>query len=381
MEIRNNKLSRDNYLTEILTTLNLKHEQTNELFQDYGLDKQKFCVMPFVTIILEPDGNIGICRHKGSDFTFGNIRNHTLDEIWESDKVRAWRNDFASGEIHVCKTELIDRKCNQCPELNKLLPYAEVHNTKNPKILRLTANLNGKCNLQCQMCDIWKLPNGFYNEENFWKPARKKFFRDILEVDLLSGEPFIQHDTYKLINEISAVNPDCSWTFTTNVHWALTDKIKDDLNRIKIKNIILSIDSLDEKTYFKIRTPGNLNFVLRNVENLLAYQEERLKNNLSSLNLRLNCLIQKDNWKEAKAMINYCLDSNIIPFLTFLYEPSEFSLLNLSSNDKKEILDYYFSTLDKYEILFIQRIIKPLIRSLDKIDYIYYLQKLNENRF
>lgn len=368
----------NNYLTDIMRELSLQQEATNQLFLDYNLDRQKFCVMPFSTIILEPDGNIGVCRHKGSKYTFGNLRNQTLDEIWESDKIKEWRNDFLSGEIQVCKTELIDRKCNQCPELNKLLPFADIHNVKNPKIIRLTANFNGKCNLQCQMCDIWKLPNGFYTEENFWIPARKRFFTDILEVDLLSGEPFIQGDTYKLIREISAVNPKCSWTFTTNAHWLLTDSIKEDLDKIVIKNIILSIDSLNNETYHKIRYPGDLTFVLRNIDNLLTYQNERLGKNLNPLNLRLNCLIQKDNWHEASAVIQYCLSKKIIPFLTFLYEPSEHSLLNYDNIKKMEILDFYFDNLNKDEILFIQRVIKPLIRSLDKIDYVYYLGKLQE---
>ncbi len=365
-------------LKEIIHNLNQLQKINDNVFLEHKLKKNKFCVMPFTSIILEPDGNIGICRHKGSKYTFGNIRTQTLDQIWESEKIQEWRNDFYSGETSVCQNELVDMKCNQCPELNKLLPFAEIHNLKNPKILRLTANLNGKCNLQCQMCDIWKLPNGFYTEENFWIPARKKMFHEILEVDFLSGEPFIQADTYKLIEEISKVNSNCQWMFTTNAHWLLTDNIKRELDKIVVKYIILSIDSLKEATYHKIRYPGDLTFVLKNVEKLLAYQEERQKKNLSSLKLRLNCLIQKDNWQEAQDIIHFCANKKIIPFLTFLYNPSDLSLLNFNSKKKKEILDFYFETLSSTELLFMQRILKPLVRSLDRIDYANYLHKLQE---
>jgi cyclic pyranopterin phosphate synthase len=163
-------------------------ETTLQKFNEKKFSPDSFCIMPFVNIILEPDGNIGICRHKGHNFTFGNIREKSIDEIWESKEVQAWREGHLTGNPEVCKHELHDRNCNLCPELNKLLPFAELNNTKNPKILRLTANLNGQCNLQCQMCTIWQLPNGFYNEENFWIPARQKFFSSIMEVDLLSGE-------------------------------------------------------------------------------------------------------------------------------------------------------------------------------------------------
>lgn len=54
----------NNYLTDIMKELSLQQEATNQLFLDYNLDRQKFCVMPFSTIILEPDGNIGASRLK-----------------------------------------------------------------------------------------------------------------------------------------------------------------------------------------------------------------------------------------------------------------------------------------------------------------------------
>lgn len=146
--------------------------ETLNLFEEMNLDKNTFCVMPFVNIILEPNGDVGICRQKGTSFTFGNIQNQSIDEIWSSQKIQEWRQGHLDGTPKICEVELVDRKCNLCPELNALLPNAEIDNIKNPKILRLTANLNGKCNLQCQMCNVWKMPNGFYTEENFWIPAK-----------------------------------------------------------------------------------------------------------------------------------------------------------------------------------------------------------------
>lgn len=355
---------------------NLK--ETKKMFDERGLKQNKFCIMPFVNIILEPNGEVGLCRHKGAEYTFGNIRDNTIDEIWSSAKVQNWRKDFQGGNSLICHDELIDRRCNLCPELNKLLPYAEIDNVVNPKILRLTANLNGQCNLECQMCKIWKMPNGYYTDENFWIPARNKFFKDIREVDMLSGEPFIQKDTYRLIDEVSGVNPMCEWTFTTNLHWLLTDSIKEKLDKIKIKNIIVSIDSLEIETYSKIRKKGDLSFVLKNLDSMIEYEKERKKKGLSKLNIRLNFLVQQDNWKEIKNAINYCLAKRITPFLSYLYRPEVYSLDNLSQSEKMQILDFYFSELTDDEILFSQRVIKPLIRSLDRINYVYYLDRLKE---
>ncbi len=352
--------------------------ETLNLFEEMNLDKNTFCVMPFVNIILEPNGDVGICRQKGTSFTFGNIQNQSIDEIWSSQKIQEWRQGHLDGTPKICEVELVDRKCNLCPELNALLPNAEIDNIKNPKILRLTANLNGKCNLQCQMCNVWKMPNGFYTEENFWIPAKTKFFKDILEVDMLSGEPFIQPDTYRLINEVSAVNPNCQWTFTTNLHWRLTDKIKSSLDKIIIKNIIVSIDSLNPDVYSKIRKLGDLKFVLKNIDELIKYQDIRIETRKSGLQIRLNFLTQKDNWFELKEIIQFCLNKKIIPFITLLHNPLDFSILNLDHDERIKILNFYFQTLNREELLLTQRVLKPLIRSLNKINYVSFMMLLND---
>jgi cyclic pyranopterin phosphate synthase len=369
----------NNTKSEYLGPTQKKVLKTLSLFEEMNLDKNKFCVMPFVNIILEPTGEIGLCRHKGFEFTFGNIRHQTIDEIWTSPKVQEWRRGHLSGDAQVCKIELMDRKCNLCPELNSLLPSAEITNTVNPKILRLTANLNGKCNLQCQMCHVWKMPNGFYTEENFWIPARERFFKDILEIDMLSGEPFIQADTYRLIDEVSSVNPGCKWTLTTNMHWKLTEKVKSSLDKIIIKNMIVSIDSLNVDVYKKIRYPGTLNFVLENLDAMIEYQNERIIKGLSSLNLRIHFLIQKDNWKEVKEMIEFCFMKKVTPFISYLYEPEILCLVNSPLEERIDMLNFYFENLNSEELKLIQRILKPLIRSLDKFHYVYFMNLLHES--
>lgn len=362
---------------------NLKEEVqlTLEMFKSFDLKNDQYCVMPFVNLTLEPNGDISGCRHKGTEFIFGNIKNNTIKEIWTSSRMQEWRREFAEGRPSICKNELLDVRCNLCPELNKLLPYANRDNIEFPKILRLTANLNGKCNLECQMCHVWKMPNGFYNDENFWIPARNTLFKDVKQVDMLSGEPFIQKDTYRLIEEISLVNQACEWSFTTNLHWKLTDTIKTYLDKIKIQSIIISIDSLDKKCFEKIRKKGDLDFALDNLDNLLNYEKSRLDSGKSSLGIRLNCLIQKDNWKEGYDIISFCIEKGIVPFVTFLYEPETFSLLTLDNHDKMEVLNFYFEHPLKKNIRYLSRVIKPLMRSLDKLDYVYYLEKFGKELY
>ncbi len=333
-----------------------------------GQDEKNFCIVPFTTIILEPDGQVGVCRHKGSDFPIGYIQKNTIAEIWNSAKVQQWRKEFLEGKPQICATEVRHQHCHQCTENNKLLDYIELREVQTQPILKLTANFNGKCNLQCKMCDIWMKPNGLYNDENFWTPAKKDIFPFLKEIDMLSGEPFIQPDTYRLMDEVSAINPDCQWMITTNMHWKFTDIIEAKLDKIKIKNLIMSVDSLIPEVYHKIRKPGNLEFVLQNIENMFAYQERRIQKGLEGFKFILNCTIQPDNWSEIENVINYCDSKKISPIITFAYQPESCSLLGLPETERISILRTLATTLSGYHLVRSMRVIMPLYDSLPAID-------------
>ena len=102
------------------------------------------------------------------------------------------------------------------------------------------------------------------------------------------------------------------------------------MDSIVFKNLILSVDSLNPEVYAKIRYPGNLEIVLRNIDFLVKYEEDRIKSGRSPLNMNLNFLVQKDNWKEIPHVIDYCLERNIHPFITFCYRPLQLSVESVS---------------------------------------------------
>jgi len=350
--------------------------ESKKRIESKGLDSETFCLMPFVNLILEPDGSVGLCRQKGTDFTLGYIQDQSINEIWNGPFARRWRREFLQGKPHICETELKHKGCQLCPSLNSMLSKAVLTETQAPTPLRLTANFNGRCNLQCQMCDVWKMPNGLYNDVNFWEPAKKDIFPFLHEIDMLSGEPFIQPDTYRLIDEVSAVNPDCLWSITTNMHWKLNDRIEKSMDKIKFKNLIMSIDSLNAQTYYKIRYPGKLDIVMENFKLIKDYEARRVQKGMTGFNIHINFLIQKDNWKEAREMIKFCLDHQAMPFLTFLYRPEEMSLLDLPENEREEILDYYFHEYDWSELVLMRRVWSPLVDSLPRLSKASYLTQI-----
>jgi cyclic pyranopterin phosphate synthase len=354
-------------------------QETRKNLLDREVNPDRFCIMPFVNLILEPNGSLGICRQKGTEFSVGNISEGPIDQLWNKESIRSWRRDFLDGSGKICDQELRHRQCQLCPELNKMLPHTSFSEYIDSPPLRLTANLNGKCNLECQMCHVWKMPNGLYNEENFWIPAREKIFPFLKEVDMLSGEPFIQADTYRLIDEISELNPDCEWSFTTNAHWLLNKKIMDSLEKIKVKNLMISIDSLEMDTYAIIRKKGNLELVLKNIKMLKEYEADRISRGKSGFSMNLNALIQKDNWREAKNFIDWGLENEIHPFVKFCYEPVEHSLLDLSPEEKMNILDEYLEYEWDYLSL-LKRVWYPVVDSISTPHKAYYLNAFLSKR-
>jgi cyclic pyranopterin phosphate synthase len=357
----------------------IKSKETFLEFEKKGFSHEGFCLVPFTSMIFSPGGEIGVCRHKGSEFTISNFDSLKFESIWNSEFLQKWRKEFITGNAMTCKKEIEDQSCNLCPYNNELLPDLQLAEIQSNPPLKLSLNLNGKCNLQCQMCHIWKDPNHFYDQTDFWSFAEKNLFPVAKGIDLHSGEPFIQKDTYKLIDIISQINSDCQWSITTNAHWKLNAYIKSKLDTINIKNLIVSIDSFIPEIYAKIRYPGKLSTVLENLERLIKYDQRRIEKGQSSLSIHLNFLVQKDNWKEIPYAINFCIEKGIIPFITYLYEPTEFSLNTLNEKAKIEILDYIIFTSPSHLIPFSMRIIRPLIKTLPTVIRKKYLFTLKDS--
>lgn len=317
---------------------------------------------------------MGACRHKGAEFPVGNILHNSFEEIWNGDFIKNWRQEFLNGTPHICKTEVKDRKCHHCPEYNSLLKNAKVALHQVSKPLRLAFNFNGHCNLECKMCHIWQKPNGLYDQIGFWDRL-DEWTENLEEVELLSGEPFIQKDTYRLIQLLSVKRPDAIWTITTNANWKLTDVVKAQLDKIKVKNIIVSLDSTNEETYKAIRLNGDFHKAIATLLDLKSYEQSRIVRGLSKLNIKVNFLFQQDNWRELGDVYNFGQQHGVEVFRTFLYEPESLSLLAWPESRRIEILEWYFRHLSLDQILHGTRVVRPLMDSLTPIDKFYFYDK------
>lgn len=342
------------------------------------MNPKTLCAVPFSTLIFNADGRVGTCRELGNEHVIGDITSQTLEEIWNGAPLRKLRREFLEGKISTCLYHQSTKNCHQLIENKKLLPIVEFKEQLDTKhILRLSPDFNGQCNLKCPMCTVWTLPNGLYDKINFWSVLEKNILPYLKQIDMLSGEPFIQQDTYRLIELTQKINPSLEWRFTTNAHWAWTQKIESALNQIQINFISVSLDSIVPETYKKIRT-GNLQTVLHTLEKLIAYRNLRTTQERPFV-LSFNFTFQRENAWELKNILDFCLSKQVQPFAQILVFPKILSIQTWPVNERRKLLDHYLYELTNEQLVYAHRVIRGLINSLPENLRSNYLQFYNHH--
>lgn len=342
-------------------------EEILKFFKDRNLPSN-FCVVPFTNLIFNPGGRISVCRQKGTDHSIGHLEKNSIDEIWNNEYIKNWREEFLSGDVKICKNDQSRDACHLWSSNYHFFEDVKFNITQNEKMLKITANFNGQCNLECKMCHIWQMENGYYDKNNFWENAEKTIFPFIKEIDLLSGEPFIQKDTYKLIDIISSVNNNCYWSFTTNAHWKLNAAIIKSLDKVNIKSIIISLDSLKSDTFAGIRKGGSLKKILQTIDDLLAYDKFRLEKNKTPLGLTLHFTAMRDNFLEALDIITFCEAKGLKHSFKTLLEPESLSVLTLPYDERLGLLYSFVNNANYTQLKHTMPVARPLIEQLIPLD-------------
>lgn len=278
-----------------------------------------FCSRPFFELMMGHDGEVHPCCLL-DEYAIGNIKQNSMEELWNSEKLQSLREEFLTGNIKTCSKNISLKSCH------KFYDFYEAHIEKKAiqtkPIQKLDLRLNGKCNLKCIMCDVWKGENGNFDKSNFWQEGPASVFPYLKHIDLLGGEPFVQADSFRLIDEVSKVNKDCSWSFTTNGNWNFKTKLKQYFDKIKIDSITISMDAVFPMTYAKIRQGGNYQQAMQTIDDLLEYKKELSHNMI----LKLDFVLQKDNYQELIPFYSFCEKKDLIPSVIYLTSPVQFAM-------------------------------------------------------
>jgi radical SAM protein with 4Fe4S-binding SPASM domain len=198
--------------------------------KDYLLNQSKtFCLAPWVSLYINPSGNVTPCCIYDENYSFGNINSQSLNEIYNK------------PEVEIVKSNMIDGICiNQCSNCynSEKLNFESYRSRINKKYENIISIIEGDekmnfhlwdvritnlCNFKCRMCyhglsshwysDAKKLgmevsnssiielnnPNDFLNQ-------LEPHYEYVEEIYFAGGEPLMMQEHYDILDKLIELN-------------------------------------------------------------------------------------------------------------------------------------------------------------------------------
>ncbi|NLP29777.1 MAG: GTP 3',8-cyclase MoaA [Clostridiales bacterium] len=139
------------------------------------------------------------------------------------------------------------------------------------------------CNLRCKYCMPEegirkKACSEILNIEDYVIIAKALVDLGIEKIRITGGEPLVRKGLLSLVRQIGAIEGLKNLAITTN--GILLPKYGEELYKAGIKNVNISLDSLDPEKYKDITRGGNLSDVLAGIENSIELGFEKVKINV-----------------------------------------------------------------------------------------------------
>ena len=213
-------------------------------------DDDVFCVAPWLNLDIRQDGEVKPCCV--SEYTMGDIKEKSLPDIWNDEKIRKLRESFLSGtkpkSCEVCWVNEASNKSSLRQDLNGFLnpkdpqwckPEYKDHiindtnddfTVKKPGFIHWDVKLTSKCNFKCRMCSETS-SSSFELEQNGtisgrWD-AEDKTFEEVLpyipmvrHLYFSGGEPLIIDAHYKILDEVIRLGREKEVTLVYNSNFS-----------------------------------------------------------------------------------------------------------------------------------------------------------------
>lgn len=219
-------------------------------------ENKAFCVLPWIHMHIWPNGNVMPCCIADSNDVYGNVKNNTIKEVWNSDKYKTLRKAMLAGEKLP--------SCNRCYELedstniwtlrkNHNQWFGEKHydiiastnddgSIDNPRMAYLDIRFSNICNMKCRTCGPELSSNhaiefkelygkhelarildndgspivNISHKPGFWEDLNQ-YLPDVEEVYWAGGEALITNEHYQILDKwIESGKSDVRLRYTTN---------------------------------------------------------------------------------------------------------------------------------------------------------------------
>ena len=301
-----------------------------------------FCPLPWIHLATRPNGDVRVCctanasgagkqdeKEAGlvkQDGVRMNLRDHSIEEIWNSSHMRRTRLQMLNGEIpESCKKCFIEESkgirskrnwetevWNQRLDIDNIVSKTKDDGSLPVEIPYYDLRLGNLCNLKCVMCSPhdssswikdWKLqyPNyknkDLINNEN-WNPAfdytwyKKSSFinsikddaKNIKELYFAGGEPLLIPEHSAILDFMieSGNAKNCVLRYNTN-GTIIEDSMISKWEKFKSVKVNFSVDNISERNEY-IRYPSIWSDIISNLE--------RLDQTPDNITVNLACAVQ-----------------------------------------------------------------------------------------
>ncbi len=290
------------------------------------------CAAPWTHLYVDVDGLVYLCCFNERSAPLGNISTDTLQEIWNSNQLKAVRTGFKQD----CFTE---NQCWRCREgLRQGIPksallmaeFEQFYRARNPTLstkagpLYLNIHLGNLCNLKCVMCSAKYSSQhaGFVSDPyagNDKFDASFKIALDTLEfVNFGGGEPLINPNLYRYLSMVRESAQPVAVSYITNLS-VVSPELRNIMGKLLGNSFRISIDGVGQR-YEKIRRGAKWKTVCGNLEHLA---ENRAKYRIRGLHV-LMCVFN-NNYQDIDPLLDLCRRLKLTLGFHAVYDPEPLS--------------------------------------------------------
>ena len=246
---------------------------------------KNICTKPFYYAEIAQNGDIyPCCPGYCNRYSFGNLRENTLEEIWHGEKAQQFRNRILNGDYSGCNLQL----CPKERDFDSIDAVREQFHSNNVVLppMEIVISYDTECNVACTMCR----PSLRKNDETL--EARNALFQNRIWGSLQScrllylsgaGDPFGSRYGRALIERAGKEFPALRFDFITN-GVLLTKSMYDRLNLDnKIRRLAISVHAATAKTYDLIVKHSSFHKVMNNIAWLAEKKRQGAIDSLSLL--------------------------------------------------------------------------------------------------
>lgn len=360
-----------------------------------------FCILPWIHLNINPDGNVLPCCIGNHRMPLGNVQQSTLAEIWNNDKFKSMRLNMLHGTQ--CK------ECTACysnesaggksfrqhsnEEYAEFMPVVETTNNdgsiETMDLKFLDIRWSNICNFRCKGCsgtyssswakeeerDDILLISGGNNNDDLYQQI-KPYLSGVREIYFAGGEPLLMDKHYEILQYlIDTNNTDIKLRYNTNLSSLRFKTINVTELWQQFSNIQLSV-SLDHVGY-------RAEYIREGTDwSLLEHNIKVVRNSCPKINIGIASVVSVFNVYTLPDFIDYLFENDIIDSYSYMslypiINPAFYSFKILPDKYKNEVIQKLSDTSYNKQI---DSEIKTVIKHLETAQYDSKLRQEFKNK-